>query len=107
MDDRDLMDELPHGLVPVPEWMPAPVIMVFKGPKYEVQFHRVQSARFKLELDEVAPYPTDLLKVITDNSVKDITTMEDKRILDSIWGTVSGAAKTALGISQLLSGTGI
>lgn len=49
----------------------------FKGERYTVTFHKIESADFRKSKFELATYRTDIRTVLQENSVKDIQKVED------------------------------
>lgn len=49
----------------------------FKGERYAVTFHKVESKEFKKSKFELATYRTDIRTVLQENSVKDVQKVED------------------------------
>jgi hypothetical protein len=66
-------------------------IRYFNGERYEVPFHKIESATFKKSKYELATYKTDIRQVLQDNSVKDIQKVEDV----NFW-----AASKAISVAQ-------
>lgn len=56
----------------------------FKGDRYPVTFHKVESNEFKQSKFELATYRTDIRTVLQENSVKDIQKVEDKSFYANI-----------------------
>jgi hypothetical protein len=76
---QDLNDDLPDGCVPVPSWVDEAYVL-FEYPA----FWTVAPALFTKEGHEATPYAVDIARILSDHSVKDITALEDARMLDTI-----------------------
>lgn len=83
MHERDLAEELAnHGLIPVLDPPPPP-------PQAFPLFGTVTSERFVKESPSIEAYKLDILKIIEDNSVKDLTKSIDQDLLDWVLKTMS------------------
>lgn len=56
----------------------------FKGERYAVTFHKVESNEFKKSKFELATYRTDIRTVLQENSVKDIQKVEDVSFYENV-----------------------
>lgn len=56
----------------------------FKGDRYAVTFHKVESREFKKSKFELATYRTDIRTVLQENSVKDVQKVEDTSFYSNI-----------------------
>lgn len=82
---RDLFDDLvAHGLTIITEPPPP-------AQHYFVPFHKVTSESFTKSEFTPKPYETDILKILEENSVKEITEAEDDlfmKELKKLYGTL-------------------
>lgn len=65
----------------------------YYGNKFEVQFHQIKTPKWTKNVNELRTYRMDLRQVITDNSLKDIQTVEDGsliKVVDRIVGSPTG-----------------
>lgn len=62
----------------------------FKGPRYSVYFGKVESQRFTKSKFELMTYQTDIRKILSDNSVKDMADQEDTKFEETISAIVTG-----------------
>jgi len=72
----------------------------FKGPRYAVYFGKVESPHFTKSKFELMTYQNDIRKILSDNSVKDMSDQEDikfKATLDDIITANPGQADTVSG----------
>ena len=51
----------------------------FKGPRYAIYFGKVESQRFTKNKWELMTYTSDIRKILSDNSVKDMADQEDSK----------------------------
>jgi hypothetical protein len=56
----------------------------FKGPRYAVKFGKTESQRFTKNKFELMTYQNDIRKILSDNSVKDMSDEEDKKFIVTI-----------------------
>jgi len=56
----------------------------FKGARYEVGFHKIESAEFTKSKYELATYKTDIRNILQENSVKDIQKQEDSNFVAAL-----------------------
>ena len=71
----------------------------FKGPRYRIEFFRIESQHFKKKTSELMTYQNDIRKIISDNIVKDMAEEEDRYGL-----TLLNVAITAGSDSYAISG---
>lgn len=71
---------------------------IFKGPRYQVSFGKVESQRFRKSKFELMTYQNDIRKILSDNSVKDMAEQEDSKFISTIDTII-----TAAGTSQLVT----
>lgn len=64
----------------------------FRGPRYSVSFGKIETEHFMKSKFELLTYQNDIRKILTDNSVKDMADVEDKKFIETI-----GAAMTQVG----------
>ena len=64
----------------------------FRGPRYSVFFGKVESQHFMKSKFELLTYQNDIRKILTDNSVKDMADVEDKKFIETIDASLSEAA---------------
>lgn len=72
----------------------------FKGERYAVNFHKVESKEFKKSKFELATYRTDIRTVLQENSVKDIQKVEDT----SFYANVTAMATAASNVHTIAGG---
>ena len=78
-------DDLPHGCIPVPP--EADLVrddLQGETPFGDLAFWTVTPALFEAGKLTVGPYETDIARILSDHSVKDITALEDARLLEHI-----------------------
>jgi hypothetical protein len=56
----------------------------FYGPRYGVRFGKVESQKFTKSKFELMTYRNDIRKILSDNSVKDMATEEDKKFMSTV-----------------------
>jgi hypothetical protein len=56
----------------------------FYGPRYCVRFGKVESQKFTKSKFELMTYRNDIRKILSDNSVKDMATEEDKKFMSTV-----------------------
>lgn len=56
----------------------------FRGPRYSVFFGKVESQHFMKSKFELLTYQNDIRKILTDNSVKDMADVEDRKFIETI-----------------------
>ena len=89
--DRQLTDEPaiivekePDSVAASMSFRGRPELRYFKGERYVVNFHKIESNEFKKSKFELATYRTDIRTVLQENSVKDVQKVEDTNFYDSI-----------------------
>lgn len=63
----------------------------FRGPRYSVFFGKIESQHFMKSKFELLTYQNDIRKILTDNSVKDMADIEDKKFIETIDAALSDA----------------
>jgi hypothetical protein len=61
----------------------------FRGPRYSVYFGKIESQRFTKSKFELMTYTSDIRKILSDNSVKDMADQEDKKFAELITAITS------------------
>jgi len=61
----------------------------FRGPRYAIYFGKIESQRFTKNKFELMTYKSDIRKVLSDNSVKDMADQEDQKFADLITAIVA------------------
>ncbi len=61
----------------------------FRGPRYAIYFGKIESQRFTKNKFELMTYRSDIRKVLSDNSVKDMADQEDQKFADLITAIVA------------------
>lgn len=56
----------------------------FRGPRYAIYFGKVESQRFTKSKFELMTYTSDIRKILSDNSVKDMADQEDQKFIDLV-----------------------
>jgi len=69
----------------------------FYGPRYAVRFGKVESQKFTKSKFELMTYRNDIRKILSDNSVKDMASEEDKKFMSTLR---AGIAKDAGSIAN-------
>ena len=64
----------------------------FRGPRYSVFFGKIESQHFMKSKFELLTYQNDIRKILTDNSVKDMADVEDRKFIETIEAALSDAA---------------
>lgn len=67
----------------------------FRGPRYSVFFGKIESQHFMKSKFELLTYQNDIRKILTDNSVKDMADVEDRKFIETIEAALSDAGSTA------------
>jgi len=70
----------------------------FRGKRYSIYFGKVESQRFTKSKFELMTYTSDIRKILSDNSVKDMADEEDRKfyeLVDTIITGAGGAQQTA------------
>lgn len=65
-----------------------------RGPRYSVYFGKVESQRFTKSKFELMTYTSDIRKILSDNSVKDMADQEDTKFVETLDAII--AANTAV-----------
>lgn len=90
--DRDVNSDQPRKIVEkepesaatfVPFYGTGPRV-IFRGPRYEVRFGKIESQRYRKSKFELMTYQNDIRKIISDNSVKDMAEQEDSKFISTI-----------------------
>ena len=63
----------------------------FRGPRYSVFFGKIESQHFMKSKFELLTYQNDIRKILTDNSVKDMADVEDRKFIETIEAALSDA----------------
>ena len=63
----------------------------FRGPRYSVFFGKIESQHFMKSKFELLTYQNDIRKILTDNSVKDMADIEDRKFIETIEAALSDA----------------
>jgi hypothetical protein len=66
----------------------------FRGPRYSVFFGKVESQHFMKSKFELLTYQNDIRKILTDNSVKDMADVEDRKFIETIDAALDEAGST-------------
>lgn len=92
MLDRDLDERLrkieeiePDG--PGAMWVPfetAPTGEYITGPRFSINFARIQTPKFIKDIDELRTYHMDIRKVLVDNSIKDGLAAYDGKFIETV-----------------------
>jgi hypothetical protein len=77
----------------------------FKGPRYAVKFGKTESQRFTKNKFELMTYQNDIRKILSDNSVKDMSDEEDKKFIGTIDDLVALNAAVQLTASPAFNST--
>jgi hypothetical protein len=64
----------------------------FSGPRYAVYFGKIESQRFTKSKFELMTYQNDIRKILSDNSVKDMSNIEDGKFIETCIASVTGKA---------------
>ena len=56
----------------------------FRGPRYSVSFGKIETEHFMKSKFELLTYQNDIRKILTDNSVKDMADVEDRKFYETI-----------------------
>ncbi len=65
-----------------------------EGDRYEIPFYKIESEKFSKSEGELLAFDYPVTKVIEDNSVKDIQTIEDTRFIEAIDACVAATGKS-------------
>jgi len=74
----------------------------FSGQRYAVYFGKVESQRFTKSKFELMTYQNDIRKILTDNSVKDMSDIEDGKFIETCDAIVNGVPDQDLSIAGSL-----
>ena len=77
------------GAVMVP-FATTPMGRYIRGPRYRVQFGRIQTPKFTKDVDELRTYHMDIRQVISDNAIKDMLAEEDGKFMAAINNVLVG-----------------
>lgn len=97
--DRDVNSDQPRKIVEkepdsvatfVPFYGTGPRT-IFRGPRYEVRFGKVESQRFRKSKFELMTYQNDIRKILSDNSVKDMAEQEDSKFITTVDAILAAA----------------
>jgi hypothetical protein len=61
-----------------------PVEVYVRGPRYKVTFNRLMTPRFTVDVSELRTWTYDIRQVMSDNSLKDLLTLEDTMFLTAV-----------------------
>lgn len=61
-----------------------------RGPRYAIKFGKIESQRFTKSKFELMTYTSDIRKILSDNSVKDMADQEDSKFADLITAIAAG-----------------
>ena len=108
--DRDELTDLPKKIVEKEPDSTATFVTFkgtgertwFSGPRYAVYFGKVESQRFTKSKFELMTYQNDIRKILTDNSVKDMSDVEDGKFIETCDAIVNGVADQDLSIAGSL-----
>jgi len=64
----------------------------FSGPRYAIYFGKIESQRFTKSKFELMTHQNDIRKILTDNSVKDMSDIEDGKFIETCIASVFGKA---------------
>ena len=70
----------------------------FRGPRYSVFFGKIESQHFMKSKFELLTYQNDIRKILTDNSVKDMADVEDRKFIETIEAALSDAGPADAGV---------
>jgi len=62
----------------------------FSGPRYAIYFGKIESQRFTKSKFELMTYQNDIRKILSDNSVKDMSDIEDGKFIETAIASVTG-----------------
>ncbi len=96
--DRQLTDEPtiiiekePDSIAANMPFLGRPEPRYFKGERYPVTFHKIQSAEFKKTKAELATYRVDIRTILQENSVKDMQKQEDENFYNNVMAVAQAA----------------
>jgi hypothetical protein len=76
---KKIIDKEPDSYATFVQFQGAGPRTWFKGPRYAIYFGKVESQRFTKNKWELMTYTSDIRKILSDNSVKDIADEEDTK----------------------------
>ncbi len=85
---------LPFGNLPISRYM--------RAPRFRVDFERMSSTRYYIDVNHLRTYDMDIRQVLSDKSVKDISTEKDSKF----FSTVNRTDVIGTQLYATLSGTG-
>lgn len=77
----------------------------FRGKRYSVYFGKIESQRFTKSKFELMSYTSDIRKILSDNSVKDMADEEDRKFYEMVSDIITGAAGAQTTSGPFESGT--
>ena len=91
---------LPLGARPEAWW--------FFGKRYEARFNRLETPRYQKDTAQLLTYKTDLRRVLSDASLKDLLSLEDTRFLRLVNNMLSwNGATSTMAAGVVLPSTGV
>jgi hypothetical protein len=104
-----IIDKEPDSAALAINFLGEPAHKYLSGERYQVNFYRIASDLFSKDETELLAYNYPVTKVIEQNSVKDIQTIEDTNFLTAVDAaiTISGYSSNVTGTSQKLNKTAL
>tara|TARA_B100000214_G_scaffold373963_2_gene355489 strand:- start:629 stop:1672 length:1044 start_codon:yes stop_codon:yes gene_type:complete len=68
----------------------------FRGPRYSVSFGKIETEHFTKSKFELLTYQNDIRKILTDNSVKDMADVEDKKFIETVAASMNQVGGTTI-----------
>ena len=84
-----------------------PTARFIRAPRYEIPFFTISSEKFEKTEQELLAYEMPITKIIEENSVKDIQSIEDRQFLIFIEAAVQGYQLSANGSATAFNSTGV
>lgn len=104
-----IIDKEPDSAALAINFLGEPAAKYIKGERYQVNFYRIASDLFSKDETELLAYNYPITKVIEQNSVKDIQTIEDTNFLTAVDAAItsSGYSSNVTGTAQKLNKTAL
>lgn len=83
-EPKKIIEKEPDSVATFVQFMGSGPTTWFKGPRYAVYFGKTESQHFKKSKFQLMTYQNDIRKILSDNSVKDLSDQEDKKFLSTI-----------------------
>ena len=80
----------------------------FFGKRYEARFNRLETPRYQKDVAQLLTYKTDLRRVLSDASLKDLLSLEDTRFIQMVNNMLSNnGTSVTMAAGEVLPTTGV